>query len=256
MIKSSIGIIQKYSSGYTARTTAFATATGITDVTILGALNTLDIAIGSFFDSGRINAFFPRVGGTVNTCKYNFVNTATFLNTYSGGWTFNSNGQFPNGTNALCDSGWNPTTQASTNKGGYGIYLRSNTADAQVPLMANATGIYFGLFPYNSITRMYYCNNNLATVYESPTIYHKFQQSSRSNSTTNLISAEAQQWTESQSTSTTVNDTVKFGGHASIGYSSVGQGSSYLSTDTITLAEQLTIRTAIITFETALSRNV
>lgn len=246
----------KKSDGYTSRTTAFATATGITDATILGALNTLDISIGSYFDSGRINAFFPRVGGTVNTCKYNFVNTATFLNTYSGGWTFNSNGQFPNGTNALCDSGWNPTTQAGTNKGGYGIYLRSNTADAQIPLMANASGVYFGLFPYNSISRMYYCNNNGATIWETPTIYHKFQQSSRSNSSTNLISAETQQWTETQATVTTVNDTVKFGGHASIGYSSVGQGSSYLSTDTITLAEQLTIRTAIINFETTLSRNV
>ena len=241
---------------YTARTSAFATATGITDVTILGALNNLDISIGSFFDSGRINAFFPRVGGTVDTCKYNFVNTATFLNSYSGGWTFNSNGQFPNGTNAICDSGWNPTTQASSNKGGYGIYLRSNTADAKVPLMAFDGATYFGLFPYNSISRMYYCNNNLATIFEAPTIYHKFQQSSRSNSTTNLISAETQQWTETQTTATTSNSNVKFGGHASIGYSSVGQGCSYLATDTITLAEQLTIRTAVITFETALSRAV
>ena len=241
---------------YTARTSAFATATGITDTTILGALNNLDVSIGSFFDSGRINAFFPRVGGTSNTCKFNFINVATFVNTYSGGWTFNSNGQFPNGTNATCDTGWNPTTQASSNKGGYGIYLRSNTSDAKTPLMAINGGTYFGLFPYNSINRMYYCNNNGATIFQSPTIYHKFQQSSRLNSSTNLISAETQQWTETQTTSSTVIANVLTGGNSGVGYSSVGEGCTYLSTNTITLAEQLTIRTAVITFETSLSRAV
>ena len=241
---------------YGARTADFATATGITDAVILAALNNLDTTIGPFFDSGKINAFFPRVGGTLNTCKYNFVNTATFVNTYIGGWTFNSSGQFPNGTNATCDTGWNPTTQAASNKGGYGIYLRSNTSDAKTPLMASDSYLYFGLFPYNSISRMYYCNNNLATIFESPTIYHKFQQSSRLDASTNLVSAETQQFTETQISTAVINVNVLTGGNSAVGYSSVGEGSTYLSTNTITLAEQLTIRTAVITFETALSRNV
>jgi hypothetical protein len=122
--------------------------------------------------------------------------------------------------------------------------------------MALTGGTYFGLFPYNSISRMYYCNNNGATIFQSPTIYHKFQQSSRKDSSTNLISAEIQQWTETQSASAPQNTKVLFGGHSGVGYSSVGQGCTYLATDTITLAEQLTLRTAVIAFETALSRNV
>jgi hypothetical protein len=246
--------MKKGGSAYTARTTAFATATSISDTVILNALNTLDLT--GIFDDGRINAFFPRVGGTSFTCKFNFINVATFVNTYSGGWTFNSNGQFPNGTNATCDTGWNPTTQASSNKGGYGIYLRSNTSDAKTPLMAYGSGVYFGLFPYNSISRMYYCNNNLATIFETPTIYHKFQQSSRLNSSTNLISAETQQWTETQTTSSTVNANVLTGGNSAVGYSSVGEGSTYLANNTLSLSEQLTIRTAVIAFETSLGRNV
>ena len=61
-------------SSYTARTTAFATATGITDATILGALNTFDLGLISNSLDTKMKAVYPFLGGTASTHKYNFMN--------------------------------------------------------------------------------------------------------------------------------------------------------------------------------------
>jgi len=98
---------------YTARTTAFATATGITDTTILGALNTFDLGLISNGLDTKMYAIYPMVGGTASTHKYNFMDArdldVAFRLTFSGGWTHSSTGTKPNGTNAYADTFFKPS---------------------------------------------------------------------------------------------------------------------------------------------------
>jgi hypothetical protein len=100
-------------SSYTARTTAFASATGITDVTILGALNTFDLGLISNSLDTKMYAIYPMVGGTSTTCKYNFMDArdldVAFRLQFFGGGTFSSTGYKPNGVNASADTFFKPS---------------------------------------------------------------------------------------------------------------------------------------------------
>jgi hypothetical protein len=107
MFLSTHGIIRNNtaSSSYTARTTAFIAATGITDTTIINALNTMDLSLISNGLDTKMKALYPFVGGTASTHKYNFMDArdlnAAFRLTFNGGWTHSSTGALPNGTNAV-----------------------------------------------------------------------------------------------------------------------------------------------------------
>lgn len=83
----------------TSRTAAFKTATGITDETILNALNTFDLGLISNGLDSKVLMFHPYIGGTSTTCSYNFMNTSQYQINWYGGITFDSNGIQANGTN-------------------------------------------------------------------------------------------------------------------------------------------------------------
>lgn len=124
---------------YTARTTAFATATGITDATILGALNTFDLGLISNGIDTKMKAVYPMVGGTASTHKYNFMNAvnsnSAFRLVFSGGGTHSSNGYQPNGTNAYADTFYNQTIQGdNVNSGHLSYYSRTNSNGTEVEI--------------------------------------------------------------------------------------------------------------------------
>jgi hypothetical protein len=102
-------------SSYTARTAAFATATGITDTTILGALNTFDLGLISNSLDTKMKAVYPMVGGTSTTCKYNFMDArdldVAFRLQFFGGLSYSSNGILGNGVNGYADTKLNSRTQ-------------------------------------------------------------------------------------------------------------------------------------------------
>lgn len=100
--------------GNTPRVAAFLTATGITDATIISALNTMDndlISAGllpSGTGAGKIKALYPFVGGSASTHKYNFVDPrdldAAYRLSFNGGWTHSATGALPNGTNTFANT--------------------------------------------------------------------------------------------------------------------------------------------------------
>jgi hypothetical protein len=121
----------------TPRTQAFLTATGITDATIISALNAMDtdlISAGllpSGTGAGKIKALYPIVGGTAATHKFNFVNpldtNAAFRLVFFGGWTHNASGMLGNATNTYVDTFFVPTTNfASLNNKSFGMYVSNN----------------------------------------------------------------------------------------------------------------------------------
>jgi hypothetical protein len=132
-----INSMKKGGSSYTARTTAFATATGITDVTILGALNTFDLGLISNSLDTKMKAVYPFVGSTSTTQKYNFMDArdlnAAFRLSFNGGGTFSSNGYQPNGTNAFADTFLIPSSSLLLNSIHISAYVRNDlTSDAPV----------------------------------------------------------------------------------------------------------------------------
>lgn len=120
----------------TPRTQAFLTATGITDATIISALNDMDTSLISAgllpvgTGAGKIKALYPFVGSTATTHKFNFVNPAdsdaAFRLQFNGGWTHDANGAQPNGTNGWANTFLTPSIDFS---GAYyeGTYHNNST---------------------------------------------------------------------------------------------------------------------------------
>lgn len=111
---------------YTARTTAFATATGITDVTILGALNTFDLGLISNSLDAKMKAVYPFVGGDATKHSYNFINPSLYQITWFGGITHNASGVTGNGTNGYGNTNLIPSTTLSQNNTAIGVNISSD----------------------------------------------------------------------------------------------------------------------------------
>lgn len=98
-------LVQPSGPSYGTLTTAWIAATGETDLTILGALNTLESDLTTYGLTSKMTALYPFVGGTSTKHSYNFVNTAAYQLSFVGGWTHSSTGALPNGTNAYANTG-------------------------------------------------------------------------------------------------------------------------------------------------------
>lgn len=94
--------------GLDASATAFINAAGLTDVTQKSAVNTLVKDLKRFGLWSKIKAFYPFVGGTATTHKWNLVDPrdldAAYRLTFSGGWTHDSMGAQCNGTNTTSNT--------------------------------------------------------------------------------------------------------------------------------------------------------
>lgn len=87
---------------------AFLNAAGITDPTILNAINQLVIALKANNLWAKIRALYPFVGGTASTHRFNLKNpadtNAAFRLQFFGGVTHSANGVQFNGTNGYADT--------------------------------------------------------------------------------------------------------------------------------------------------------
>ncbi len=140
------------------RVQAFLTATGITDPTIVSALNDLDNALitagllPSGTGAGLIKALYPFVGGTATTHKFNFVNPldtdAAYRLQFFGGWTHNANGGLPNGTNAYANTFIILGSVFSINDLSFGGYFGNMPSASDRPAMgAIAAPSFSQLYP-------------------------------------------------------------------------------------------------------------
>ena len=118
-------------TSYTTRTAAFATATGITDATILNALNTFDTGLISNGLDTKMKALYPFVGGTANTHKFNFMDArdvdAAFRLQFNGGWVHNATGAKPNGINGYANTYLSPYTQLTLGSRHLSMYASDNS---------------------------------------------------------------------------------------------------------------------------------
>ncbi len=164
--------VQPSGPSYGTLTTAWIAATGETDTTILGALNTLESDLTTYGLTSKIKALYPMVGGTSTKHSYNFMNTAAYQITWNGGLTHSSTGVLPNGTN-----GWGNLNFPLYAIGGTGVtpqdnhisfYSRTNNSGGDdIALVTNSSN-YLGLIiKYSANNNAYYENNALNNVSNS-----------------------------------------------------------------------------------------
>jgi hypothetical protein len=110
---------------------AFLNAASITSVTQASAINTLVTDLKSANIWTKMKALYPMVGGTAASHKFNLKDPrdldAAFRLQFNGGWTHDSNGVTPNGTNGYADTYLTPSTSMSLLNQHISFYSRTNS---------------------------------------------------------------------------------------------------------------------------------
>ena len=151
------------SAGYTARTTAFSTATGITDATILGALNTFDLGLISNGLDSKMKAVYPFVGTTATTQKFNFMNAVdsntAFRLQFNGGITHSSNGILFGGVNGYANTFLSPSITLSLNNTHVSLYSRTDNVKQIFDIQSTTPSLGIAMWGANTF---YNVNQNTA----------------------------------------------------------------------------------------------
>jgi hypothetical protein len=137
-------LVQPSGPSYGTLTTAWIAATGETDLTILGALNTLESDLTTYGLTANMKALYPFVGGTAGKHSYNFMNTAQYQITWNGGVTHSSNGVQGNGTNGYGNLNFNMSTQiTSVNGWAAGFYSNNTGSSSGIDMGADTTANWY-----------------------------------------------------------------------------------------------------------------
>ena len=121
-------------SGLDTSATTFLAAAGITDSTQRGAVNTLVKDLKRFGLWTKLKAFYPFVGGTSASHKFNLIDPRDLNEAYrlsfSGGWTHSSMGIKANGSNTSAETFLSLRTVlgATSTQHSLGIYINENPA--------------------------------------------------------------------------------------------------------------------------------
>lgn len=255
-------------SNNTPRTQAFITASGITDPTIISALNDLDNTLISYgllpsgTGAGKLIAAHPICGGTATTCKFNFVNPAdtdaAFRLTFSGGWTFSAQGAKPNGTNAYADTYININSDLSQDNTHVSIYIREDLRSGDRHDIGNAaanTSFYFSAY-YQSVNAYISNLNNTGLKILSNVDTRGLWLSQRTNSSNRTLYKNGSLIDTFAAASTTpVSSQVRLSALGNAEFSN-RQFAFFTAGQGLTNTEVSNLYTAIQTFQTALFRQV
>ena len=237
----------------------------LTDATTINACNNLE---QSFIDNGILplmDVMYLMVGGTSETCAYNFMGNRWHDLDFKGGWTFASTGARGNGINNFAVTGWSPmyNTNTGNTNGAFGIYVR-HPAKVWTSTIALGTGWSgFGLWTHDNANKAYIQINGTTGIQKLTANQVGLYQASRDASDSILISSKGTQTidtgyaTSAKQGLPVVLGALGYYNGSFQGYCSDREISfAYLSKGQITQAQQTIINTAVTTFQTALSRNV
>jgi hypothetical protein len=152
-------------SGLDVSATAFSNAAGLTDAIQKSAVNTLVKDLKRYGLWSKIKAFYPFVGGTATSHKWNLVDPrdldAAYRLTFSGGWTHDSMGAQCNGTNTTSNTYLSLRTVfgATSYEHNLGVYINYHNPSWSY---RNDIGAVDG--PYNT-------NPNISLSYDTNNVY-------------------------------------------------------------------------------------
>ncbi|MBX7204134.1 MAG: hypothetical protein K1X81_01805 [Bacteroidia bacterium] len=123
---------------------AFITATGITDQTIVSAINELVLSYKSAGIWTKRKAIYPVVGGSATYHKFNLKDPRdldeAFRLTFMGGITHSNTGMLPNGLNGYARTYFVPSIDVTVDAGGLGYYSRTNAVSSSIDIGAYGSG--------------------------------------------------------------------------------------------------------------------
>jgi PKD repeat protein len=249
---------------------AFLLAAGITDPTIVSAINVLVFDLKNTSLWTKLKAIYPMVGGTATTHKFNLKDprdlNAAFRLSFSGGWVHSANGALPNGSNTYADTFFaNNNSFAAANSCGISAFLRTSVLNTGCDMGGggDSTGGTDGCYIYSSFNGIYYANANgsVLTPGSTNTDTRGFYITSRNNSNTQYSYHKRHSSGNIDATNVTAIGTQN-GSNIIIG---AGNNISNYSTretafntihEGLTLTEINNLYTAIQAFQTTLGRQV
>ena len=261
-------LVQPSAPSYGTLTTAWIAETGETDLTILGALNTLESDMATYGLTSKMKALYPFVGGTAAKHKFNFMDArdldAAFRLTFNGGWTHSSTGALPNGTNAYADTYLNPVTNLTNSSNHLSYYSRTATVGITIEMgnINSASSLIFHLRPaVNYFSGATFTGANPLNFTSTSNSNGFWMGSKRSNTDRAIFKNGINEATN------TVNDATVFNSWSIyLGASNLQTNTPYFYSskecafstigDGLTNAEAANFYTAVQAFQTTLSRNV
>lgn len=152
----------------TVRTNSFLTASGITDTTIKGGLNTFDIGLISNSLDSKMHLIYPFVGGTASTHKWNFMDArdldAAFRAVFNGTITHDANGITGNGTNGYVSTKYIPSVNQTISSASFGTYDRTNSSAVGRYTSGALSGGNASWLSYNNDTQYGYLGGGVNVV--------------------------------------------------------------------------------------------
>jgi hypothetical protein len=261
--------VNYYNTAYNNETNAFLYASQITDNTQKSAVNSLVNDLKTEGVWTKMKAVYPLVGGTASTHKWNLVNpqdtNAAYRLTFTGGWTHSSNGALPNGTNGYADTFLNANTALQQFSHHHAFYHNTDNISTALRSMGGAqssSSFNFRTTIETSGTTLTYRDLGLTNT-ETPVTASSlkgFRASSRTaNNNMFIVKADGTSTTSTTSTATNALPalTCYLAAHNNAGaaanYASMSIAFHSLG-DGLSAAEGLSLRNAVLTFNTTLSR--
>jgi hypothetical protein len=248
---------------------AFITAAGITDNTQKSAINTLVIDMKGYGIWTKMKAIYPMVGGTATTHKWNLKDPqdtdAAYRLSFIGGWTHSSTGALPNGTNGYANTFLNANTilqQFSHHHAFYHNTDNISTALRSIGGAQSSSSFNFRTTIESSGATLTFRDLSI-TNSESPVTASSlkgFRASSRT-ANNNMFIVKADGTSTTPTTTTTSNALPSLTCYLAA-HNNVTTASNYASMsiafhslgDGLSAAEGLSLRNAVVTFNTTLGR--
>jgi hypothetical protein len=239
---------------------AFITAAAITDPTQQAAINTLVVDLKGYSLWTNMKAVYPFVGGTSSTHKWNLKDPrdldAAYRLVFNGGWTHSSTGALPNGTNGWANTYLVSQGTLNLNSTSIGVYSRTNT-NTLAPAIGNVTGaapgecslwLNFGNAAYLRVN-----SSNVSSVanFDSRGLFI----ANRVNSTQVQLQIRGTQTTFANASQSTYPQPFQLGGVNPNNFDNKELAFAFIA-DGLTSQNMTDLNTAVIAFQTALSRNV
>jgi hypothetical protein len=147
-----VNVVTQVVNAVDADAQAFISAAGITDLTQAAAIGTLVNDLKSYGLWTKMKAFYPMVGGTATSHKWNLKDPrdldAAYRLTFFGGLTHDSNGVLGNGTNSYAYTNLSQNTMGLNNMsiGWYNMNNVANSVQAKYAIGSSYTQMQFRYF--------------------------------------------------------------------------------------------------------------
>lgn len=254
-----LGLQTSGAGGYDTDAQTFFTAAGITDTTQKDAVNALVLSLKSAGAWTKLKAIYPFVGGDATKHSYNLKNPAAHQITWNGTVTHNANGIQGNGSTGYGNTNYNQNTHGTDDDEYLACYSRTQTPNSGMAIgvrVAASTDETYLRFDSGTYRVQIQSNTNQST---SNSDYRGFFSGNRlgtatflrinGTQTTSTVTANRSKCNLNYFICGRNNDgSLNLPSNAQFAFFCIGLG--------LTTTEDTAVYNAVVTFQTALSRNV